>query len=101
MAPSILRENVQSPSRGFTKRGFEAQVTPVIVPSEDEDSDMPHLARMSPTKTEHGYHEDFRTPDTMESLDDGDPVVIVGMGGWFFYSLNCSNVFQLTCSLKK
>lgn len=59
--PSILDEHVQSFSPGFTKPGFEAQVTPVIFSSKDE-----------------GY----RTPSTMQSLDgDDDPVVIVGMGG--------------------
>lgn len=60
MAPSILSEHVQPLSLGFTKPGFEAQVTPVVFSSEDED---------------------YRTPSTMESLDGGDPVVIVGMGG--------------------
>lgn len=81
MAPSILSEHVQPLSLGFTKPGFEAQVTPVIFSSKDEDSGMPHSEQMSPTKTENDFHEEYNTPDTMESLDYGDPVVIVGMGG--------------------
>lgn len=81
MAPSVLSENVQSLSLGFTKPGFEAQVIPVIFSSKDEDSDIPHAERMSPTETEVDNHEDHRTQNTRESLDDGDPVVIVGMSG--------------------
>ena len=81
MAPSILSDHVQSLSLNFTKPGFEAQVTPVIFSSKDEDSAMPHLEQRSPTKTENDYHEDFHTPNTTEFLNDGDPVVIVGMGG--------------------
>ena len=81
MAPSRLSDHVQSLTLGFTKPGFEAQVTPVIISSKDEDSDMPHLERISPTKTDNDYHEDFHTPNTTESLDYGDPVVIVGIGG--------------------
>ena len=85
MAHSVLSENVPSHSHGLTKPGFESQVNPVIVSEEDEDedNDMPHLVRMSPTKMENVYHEDFHTPDTIESLEYGDPVVIVGMGRCF------------------
>ena len=80
MAPSILSEHIQSHSLDFTKPGFEAQVTPVTFPSKDEDSDTPHLERMSTPKTENDYHQDYSTPNTMESFDCDDPVVIVGMG---------------------
>ena len=80
MAPSILSEHVQHLSLGFKNPGVEAQVTPVTFPSKDEDSDTPHWERMSTPKTENDYHESYNTPNTMESLDSDDPVVIVGMG---------------------
>ena len=80
MAPSTLGENVHSASHGLMKHDIQAHVKPIIVSLEDEDSDMANLGRSTPTKTENGYHEDSRTPDSMESLDYHDPVVIVGMG---------------------
>ena len=80
MAPSILSEHVKNLSLDFQKTGVEAQMTSFTFPSKVEDSDTPHIERMSTPKTENDYHESYSTSNTMEFLDSDDPVVIVGMG---------------------
>lgn len=81
MAPSILveaRQPITYPSTGPTKDGITSEVK-IVSSSDEEDPEMPHLARMSPTKSEKGYATNLQTPDTIDSFDCNDPVVIVGM----------------------
>ncbi|KAL8702745.1 MAG: hypothetical protein Q9201_004084 [Fulgogasparrea decipioides] len=62
-----------------TKDGIVCNVKIVSSSPDESDSELPQLARMSPTNRENGYATDFHTPETMGSLDNDDPVVIVGM----------------------
>ncbi|KAF7504184.1 hypothetical protein GJ744_002603 [Endocarpon pusillum] len=81
MAPSILieaREPISLPPTGPTKDDIVCEVK-IISSSDDEDPEMPHLARMSATKSEGPDAASLQTPDTIDSLDYDDPVVIVGM----------------------
>ena len=80
MAPSVFSERVYSPSHGLTKSDIEAYVKPIIASLEDEDSDTANLVRVPTTKPANGHHQETHTPDTIESLNYNDPVVIIGMG---------------------
>lgn len=49
-------------------------------PSTDDENDLPKLERTPQIATMNGLANGVRTPDTIDSLDSEDPVVIVGMG---------------------
>ena len=81
MAPSILDELVRPLDQEIEKIGLVSYAKLSSPPSSDEESDVPKTERMPSTVRTNGYANGVRTPETMESLDEGDdPVVIVGMG---------------------
>lgn len=61
------------------KDGIVTSINAVPGSPDENKTEMPYLMRMSPAKGESGFATDPCTPDTPESLDYDDPVVIVGM----------------------
>lgn len=80
MAPSVMI-NVVEPSQHELKK-IETVVVKSVSPSPstEDDHDLPKLERMPQTVRTNGQVNGFRTPETIDSLDSDDPVVIVGMG---------------------
>ena len=81
MAPSATVNIVEPPQHELKK--IESVVVKAVSPSPSTDDDhdhLPKLERMPQTVKMNGLVNGFRTPETIDSLDSDDPVVIVGMG---------------------
>ena len=82
MAPSATIDVVE-PQQNELKK-IESVIVKAVSPSPstDDDHDLPKLERIPQTVRMNGLANGFHTPDTIDSLDSDDPVVIVGMGKW-------------------
>ncbi|KAL9595237.1 MAG: hypothetical protein Q9219_006571 [cf. Caloplaca sp. 3 TL-2023] len=74
-----LEQDVEYVSKEVAKTSIVADVKMVADSSDDSETEIPHLARFAAVKGETFHIANSRTPDTIDSTDYDDPVVIIGM----------------------
>ncbi len=97
MAPSATVNVVEPQQHELKQIGTVAVEAVSPSPSTDDDHDLPKLERMPQTVRMSGQVNGFRTPETIDSLDSDDPVVIVGMGEWPLFSHRKLELAIITC----
>lgn len=83
MAGSFEVVDVEAKHGNISMSAFATGIknlTPPYTPSEDEGLVPPKGVPNSPTALTIGQAEDLYTPTSLEPPDDGDPIVIVGIG---------------------
>ena len=83
MAGSMRAVAVGTKHQKISMPGFAPDIrnlTPPYTPSEDEGHGPPKVVRNHPNGLTIDQAEDLHIPTRLEVPDDGDPIVIVGIG---------------------